>query len=468
MINLTVDDLKEVITRLENCCKTLESSKATGISANDLQSAMLTTEKIAIYSDYWSKVLRNLLDLKAAAVETKIPELEVLSDVVAEAICAHQDLLLSSEKYQKPVNNDVVSLSRRLLSIMQKAGDLRKAHAHIVNHCDAVKNGLDALCWIWQDSNCDSVTQMYYENIDIPGNKIFKEKKPEQSKWVRAFKAVIKEVNDLVTKNYKNGLVWNGKGEKNTDNLFVSIGNTYRENFKKGSTETPEKTDQEDQTMKDNKGQLLNDITSGVTKLKPVPKEEKKDEKSHASDSKSTEYKGAKKGMRMSLHKKGKTETCEEGKSAFFLQNFEDETKVFDRDKLVNKTSILISNCINCTFDVPKKVNKIGLTNCENVKIIMDSLISQCEITNCKKLEVFVKGTVNSFSIDSSDGVVIHLSQNSAEAQFYTSKSSDILIRIQKDNDPDDYNELVIPEQFVFTINKERKLEAKISELYGY
>ena len=477
MINISSDDLKNVVTRLENIAKTLESSissKSSNFTGNDIQSAMLTTEKIATLGDYWSKVLRNLLELKTVATDTKIPELETLSDIVCESLCAHQDLLIASEKFQKPMNNDAISLNRRLLSITSKVQDISKLHKNVVNHCEAVKNGLDALCWIFQDSNCESVTQMYFENIDIPGNRIFKEKIPEQSKWVRAFKAVIKEVNDLVNKNYKGGLSWNGKGEKNSDQLFVSIGSTYRENFKKGikteNTLTTTTTTNTKQSETKHENPLLKEIAEGF-KLKPVHKDEKcdKGEKKDEHKANAFDLSKVKKGLRMSVHKKGKTEKFEEGRNSWFLQNFEDETKVFDAEKLENKTSILISNCINCTFDVPKKVNKIGLTNCENVKIIMESLISQCEITNSKKLEISVKGTVNSFSVDSTDGVIVLLSPSSAEAQFYSAKSSDILIRIQKNDDPNDYNELVIPEQFVFTINKERtKLEAKVSDLYGY
>ena len=460
MINISFEDLKNVVSRLENACKVIENTKSSGISASDIHSAMLTTEKIATFSDYWNKVLRNLLDLKAAAIETKIVEIEQLSEIVAEALCAHQDLLLASEKYQKPVNNDVLSLSRRVTSITQKVGEISKVHSRVQNHCTAVKNGLDTLFWIFEQSGCDNITQTFYESIDFPGNKIFKEKIPEQTKWVKALKAVIKEVFDLVAKNYKNGLVWNGKGDKNMDNLFVSIGATYRENFKKSQSESS------DNKNSDLREKLLNDIKDGA-KLKPVQKEEKREEV--ISKSSSTTYSSKdQRGLRKSLHKKGKSEKFEEGRSSFFLENFDNEIKVFDAEKMENKTSILISNSINCTFDVPKKVNKIGLSNCENVKIMVDTLISTFEMTNSKKLEIFIKGTVNSFSIDSTEGVVVHLSQNSKNAQFYTSKASDIIIRIQKNEDSDDYNELVIPEQFVFTINKDRKLEAKISDLYGY
>lgn len=89
-------------------------------------------------------------------------------------------------------------------------------------------------------------------------------------------------------------------------------------------------------------------------------------------------------------------------------------------------------------------------------------------MTNSKKCQVGVKGIIKSFSIDQCDNMLVHLSHASAGAQFYTSKSSDTHIRISKENDDGDYTELVVPEQFVFTVNKDRKLEAKVSELYDY
>ncbi len=475
MTDVSVDDLKNMITRLENACKVIANQSQglqkkptiADISSSDIQNAMLTTEKIATLTDYWNKVIRNILDTKAAAAETKVPELETLSEISAEAICAHQDLLLASEKFVKPSGGDVQTISRRLASITQRVSEVSKNHKELVNHCEVVQNGLSALFWIFQDSGCDSITQTYFEMIAFPGNKIFKEKKPEMTKWVKNYKSIIKEVNDLVNKNYKSGLNWNPKGKKDTDELFLCLGNTYRENFKKEkSEEKSQKAEEQASSMK--KGLML-DIHQG-TKLKPIQKIENQ-EKPKPLEKKEDPLKHGrleKKGMRSSLHKQGKIDEFDERRNTQFSQNFANESKVYDAYNISNKTSILISNSIDSTFDIPRKVNKVGLTNCENVKLIMESLISTCEITNCMKVQIFVKGTVNSFSIDQTEQTSIHLSEASKEAQFYTSKSSDVLIRLQKENDPDDYNELIIPEQFVFTITPERKLEAKISDLYGY
>jgi len=133
---------------------------------------------------------------------------------------------------------------------------------------------------------------------------------------------------------------------------------------------------------------------------------------------------------------------------------------------LSHSTVIQISNCYDCTFKVPVKVNAIRLTNCEKVNIICDSLVTTFEITNSINVAVDVTGVINSFAIDSSSRVIIYLKKTSAHAQHLVSKSNEILIRVRHENDNDNYDEFVIPEQFVFNLNNNR-VEGKVSDLYG-
>jgi hypothetical protein len=43
-----------------------------------------------------------------------------------------------------------------------------------------------------------------------------------------------------------------------------------------------------------------------------------------------------------------------------------------------------------------------------------------------------------------------------------------VRVRLAKEEDPSDYTENLIPEQLVFSINKNRKLDVKISDNYNY
>jgi len=88
------------------------------------------------------------------------------------------------------------------------------------------------------------------------------------------------------------------------------------------------------------------------------------------------------------------------------------------------------------------------------------------EITNSLNISVDVTGVVNAFSIDSTRSVAVYITSLSAQAQFITSKSSEVFIRLRDDNDRENYKELPIPEQFVFSLNN-GKLDCKVSDLYS-
>jgi len=324
---------------------------------------------------------------------------------------------------------------------------------------------LDAICWVFSDTMCDSVTQTYLEQIDFPGNKILAMKQPAHTTWLKTFKAIIRELNDLVKKNYKNGLTWNVKGETDVSKLLVTIGNTYRKNFKKEENIVDVK--------QESRNKLFDDINSDVGKkgLKPVPKEEKKKEehvkspeKHPMEESKSSSH-FDQKGRRQTLTKKGKQESFEENKSLYFFENLVGEQRELS-DKLESKSIVQISNCSDSTFKITKKINAIKLTNCEKVRIICDSLITMFEITNSVDVVVDVTGIINAFSIDSTVKVALYLTQQSAHAQFITSKSTEMFIRLRDENDKDNFKEFPIPEQFVFNLNGGR-LECKVSDLYS-
>jgi len=433
----------------------------------NVASQLMTTENIVAFTDYWNRVLKSLVDLKAASADLKNEDIDKMTDIVCESICAHQDILIASETFKKPVNQDSQTLIKKISSVWGKLPDIYKGKKDINFHGEALKNGLDAIFWLFSDQMCDSVVQTYLEQIDFPGNKILAMKKPEHTKWLNLFKNTIKEMYELVKKNYKNGLNWNLKGETDVSKLLVSIGNTYRKNFKKEDIVV----DVQQATI----NKLFVEMSDeNSRKLKPVPKETTKEEKkteekkdqSRLSFTKSKEKSNFdKRGRRETLTKKGKQEQYEEGKSSFFFENLVGEQKELS-DKLENKSIVQISNCCDCTFKIPKKINAIKITNCENVNIICESLVTMLEVTNSLMINIDVSGIINAFSVDSSSKVYIHVLKESASAQFIVSKSTEAYIRVRHDNDKDNYSEFAIPEQFVFKLN-DNKLECKVSDLYS-
>jgi len=490
--------LLQLVTRLENAINKLEVRSGPPVPQVSLpvSASVATTEKVSVFSDYWNKTLKLIQELNNDAKDTGSNEIIQITDSAIQTICAHQDILFASENFKKPAINDIKEVSKKVFSIRSKVEEIGKLNKDYSLHSDAVKNGLEALNWVYSDQSCADITQTYFESIDFAGNKIFMKKIPVQTKWVKSYKAVIAEVNNLVKANYKCGLSWSSKGEGDVSKLLLNIGNTYKTNFTKQEEKKPEPVEEVDPRLK-----IQEMITSGQLRqsLKPINKPEVKKEEpkpqpvkteapaqqvkpaaqvtppqqtnttvtaSVCTTSSSKHSNEAKKGRRHTLIKNGKKEIFEDLRKLFIYENIEGETKDLDPEKLINRTVVQISNCAGSVFKVSKKINTIKLDNCEDVTIVCTSLISIFEIVNSVKIRVQVEGTINAFSVDGSSDVILQLSLDSANAQVIASKSSEVRLRLVKEDDKDDYTEHLIPEQFVFTLTPTRKIEAKVSDLY--
>lgn len=484
---VTQETLLNLVCRLETLVSKIgvQATAPTMVNPINLSSALINTEKIAVFSEYWKKTLHNLLDFKKVASETKIPEIELITEIIIEGICFQQDALIAAETFKKPQGKDFEDLLKKFTQFITKLDEIKKDKKDFALFCEAAKTALESLYWIFNDNSCDTIVQTYLEAIDFPGNKIFAKKIPEQSAWVKALKPIFKDTLELVKANYKSGINWSLKGEEDINKIILSCGNTFRKNFKQ--SERIQKTEEKEAKQEESRKNIKEMLTSPDFRknLKPISKEiEKSDNNTtetvktdvpiqETSVSKTTssvvkKCKEVKKGRRETILKKGRNEKYESIRGSFYFENLENEIKEIEEEKLENKTILTLNNCYNCTFSVKKKINAIKMSNCENVNIICDSLISIFEIINCIGLKIQVDGIIRSFTIDGSNEITFIIYQKCKEANFITSKSYDLKIRLRKEEDHLDYDEITIPEQFVFQVNDKKKLDYKVSDLYNY
>jgi adenylyl cyclase-associated protein len=92
------------------------------------------------------------------------------------------------------------------------------------------------------------------------------------------------------------------------------------------------------------------------------------------------------------------------------------------------KQQVYVYNCVNVTVRITGKVKSIVLDGCVRSGVIFDAVISACEVVNCKSVQVQATDVCPSFSIDKTDGIVVHLTGNGAidRTVFVTSKSSEM------------------------------------------
>ena len=108
------ENLLAVITRLETVVNKLESKKLTSDSnAVNISSAMLSTENIGVFTDFWNKTIHNLLELRTLAEAMKKPEVEQLTNYLIEGLCFQQDLLIAGQTFKKPQSNVSQDISKK-------------------------------------------------------------------------------------------------------------------------------------------------------------------------------------------------------------------------------------------------------------------------------------------------------------------------------------------------------------------
>lgn len=96
--------------------------------------------------------------------------------------------------------------------------------------------------------------------------------------------------------------------------------------------------------------------------------------------------------------------------------------------------------------------------------MVFDNVISACEVVNCKRVQVQATGSCPSFSIDKTDGIVVHLSNEAvSESSFVTSKSSEM--NVSWPDADGEIKEAPIPEQFMHKMVN-GSVTSQVSDLY--
>ena len=86
-----------------------------------------------------------------------------------------------------------------------------------------------------------------------------------------------------------------------------------------------------------------------------------------------------------------------------------------------------IYKCTGVTVQITGKLKSVILDSCTKCGVIFDTAISACEVVNCKSVQVQSTNVCPSFSIDKTDGCVVHLTNEAIGlTSFVTSKSSEM------------------------------------------
>jgi len=128
------------------------------------------------------------------------------------------------------------------------------------------------------------------------------------------------------------------------------------------------------------------------------------------------------------------------------------------------KQQVYIFNCHNVTIQITGKLKSVILDSCTKCGVVFDTAISACETVNCRSIQVQATNVCPSFSIDKTDGIVVHLSNSGSKTTvFVTSKSSEM--NVSWPDDMGEIKEVPIPEQFMHKLVN-GSVTSQVSDLY--
>ena len=422
----------------------------------------------------WEQIYPLLVSLKEKAIDMNSSLLITITEIVIQCLCFQQDLLTSCTSFQKPDERGMNIIFSRFKILIKPMLQLSESGPEIKLRTTCVENGINILCWLFNDYECDIISKTYYESIDFYLNKIMLRKNENEINWFYIFKNILENVVIFVTNYGKNGLNWLTTGNNEINELILELGSTYRSNFSPNGIKDEKELELEmEKINNENRDKIRVAIESGEIKkkLKPVKIQENANIEKEEDFQNFEQNKEKKKfststyfhpGARSSLTK-DKTESYEENKNFLIFDNYNNLNKEIEPEKLHSGIFLEIANCTNCTFNITKKINKIMILNCENCWIFCEELISDIEMINCTKIRTNCKGHINLAIVYRSKDIFFFLNSISRNLRVRRSFSSHILLRINKDSNEDlkEWEDFLLPEQFVFQINKDKKLDIK-------
>ena len=462
-LNYLLDKLDLSISKLEN----LNNPKSTEYFSSRAK-------------EFWKLIHPLLIELKEKSKQMNSPLFMTLTEIVLHCICFQHDLLTQCCSFQKPDERGMNTIFSRFKILIKPLNNLSLSGEEIGLRTNCIENGINVLCWLFNDYECDIISKTYYDSIDFSLNEILKRKNGEEIEWFNIFKEILQNVVNFVENNCKNGLNWLTGGNNEINELILELGSTYRNNFSpNGIKEEKELKLELEKIKNENRDKIRFAVESGETKkkLKPIKTAEShnnnfnKNEEEYALNNNLNQNERKKfststyfhPGAKSSLAK-NKKENYEENKNLLIFENYTGLNKILEAEKLHAGLFLEIVNCANCTFNITKKINKIMILNCENCYIFCNELISDIEMINCAKIRTTCKGQVNLAIVYRSKDIYFFLNELSRNLRVRSSFSSHIMLKIIKESDDDYYKEwedFLLPEQFVFQINKDKKLDIK-------
>mmetsp|Transcript_35956 Transcript_35956/g.101243 ORF Transcript_35956/g.101243 Transcript_35956/m.101243 type:complete len:495 (-) Transcript_35956:80-1564(-) len=493
MSGADLSPFNDILARLERVADRLEQSQGSGQGASPPGAAPAAAELPAVVSEFDAFVKDKLPAIESAAAELGVKEVTDGTETFKSCVKFLRELLLASGKCKKPNDADwgkVLGPVMTLGQAAQKACDNRSEFFH---HQKSVAEALNIVTLVTMASPAGHVKNVL-EAMDFHAIKVMQKKKPPETQWIKALKDFVKDLTDWCAANFKMGLVWKAQGVDMVEYFAAAPlgsggsaapaaggkagGKGKGPPMPKGGVPKPPPLATESKEPSAGGGGMsavfaaINGIdgTGGLKKVTDdmKTKNRPKDDTASAAPKPSPPKPAPAKAQPKFNNKgpKGQPKKSLEKDLNWMIENY-DGVPDLSVEEATMQQLVCVLNCRNTTIKLGPRVKSVSVDSCEKVNIICYDVMSAVEVVNCERCNVQTLGKVNSFAIDKSNGVNVHLSKESLGADFLTSTSSEMNITIPKEGSEDgDIVEIPIPEQFVTKI-KGTKVVTGVSGIYS-
>mmetsp|Transcript_98617 Transcript_98617/g.178072 ORF Transcript_98617/g.178072 Transcript_98617/m.178072 type:complete len:506 (+) Transcript_98617:51-1568(+) len=493
-----------ILTRLEGVAERLErgaaSAPSQGATANGSGAAPAAAapaaDDCAIAVAFDAFIQEKLPPLTAAAKDVGNQDVIEATDFFADGMGLLRELLAATGVCAKPQDTAWQKILGAVMELGTKAQKACDNRSECFQNRKSAAEALNVITLVTSLSPPAHV-QNVLESMDFYATKVMQKKNEKETVWIKALKTAVKDLKDWCGENCKLGVMWNPRGKVAADyfaeNPLGSGGKASAASEPKGkgkgkgpampkgglAAPPPELLAK----MKPEAGSaapaaagmsavfagidgfntgMLNKVTNDM-KTKNQPKDGSRPApivpKAAAAAPAFVGGRG-KKGPKGAPLKELQKDTI------WVIENYDGDTSL-ELENVTISNSVLIVNCRNSVVHIKNKVKCINIDNCEKVTVICHDVLSVVEMVNSDRIQVQTMGKALAFCIDKCDGVNVFLSKESMEAEFVTSKSSEMNVTIPDvDGEPGDIIEMPIPEQFITRVVG-RKLKSEVSHIYS-
>lgn len=463
------------------------SSNATGagsspaiVVATDDDDEM--SPRLAAYDEHMTRVLSPF----TSACTTLGPEMEKVGTSITEVWSTIRTIVELGTKCKKP-SDPVSAIQPHLKPCQDAMSSISKSRLDrkFTNHQKAIMEMLACVSWVVM-SPPPSPANFVKDTIgasDFWANKIRKEYKGKDdveahTKFCDTMKALVMDLSAYLKEYHLSGLAWNPHGK---DVSEVKLGGGSGES----AVVLPKKVAAPAAIggaggaaagiFSELKKKQTGAGDSAATGLKKVTRDQQTWRKEYKTDGDAPAPVAAPKPAAAAPKKFGSTKKplgppkCEY-QDRGCKWNVENQTKDTCEGGVCKvvvtdpKQQVYIYKCENVTIQITGKIKSVIVDSCTKVGVIFDQAISACEVVNCSRVQVQCTNLCPSYSIDKTDGIMVHLTNEAiSESSFVTSKSSEM--NVSWPDVSGEVKEAPIPEQFMHKLVN-GSVTSQVSDLY--